>query len=144
MVEQLRPAIQAALDEVVRNRIQERLNVTFGKEPAEERRPPEPEAEKPEILTTEEEVQAFLIVRAIGSRAVPLTRITMRDARSYCSVFLDDNNRKPICRFYFNAKSQRTIGLFDAQKVETRVQINDPADLYAHAEQILAAIAAHA
>lgn len=31
-VEMLRPAIQSALDEVIRNRIQERLNVTFGKE----------------------------------------------------------------------------------------------------------------
>lgn len=145
VVEQLRPAIQSALDEVVRNRIQERLNVTFGKEPAEDRRPaPESEPDKPDIVTTEEELQAFMIVRAIGSRTVPLARITLRDARSYCSVFLDDNNRKPICRLYFNAKSMRSIGLFDAQKVETRVQIADLADIYAHADPILAAIAAHA
>ena len=73
VLEVLRPAIQSALDEVVRNRIQERLNVTFAREPAIPDAPPEkkevesPPDDKPGIETTEEELLAFMIVRAIGA-----------------------------------------------------------------------------
>jgi hypothetical protein len=145
-LEMLRPAIQSALDEVIRNRIQERLGVTFGKDaPAAETQEKKdaPEAPEQEIVTTEDEQQAFMIVRAIGSKVIPLSRITMRDAKSYCSIFIDDNNRKPVCRLYFNGKSTRTIGLFDASKVESKQQIDDLSELYKFSDQISAAIAAY-
>lgn len=58
-----------------------------------------------------------------------------RDAKSYFAVFLDDNNRKPICRLHFNRK-QRYLGLFDADKVETKVAIERVEELYAHADQM--------
>ena len=147
-VEMLRPAIQAALDEVIRNRIQERLNVTFGKDA------PVPEtAEKAantdaaveaEVVTTEDEMQAFMIVRAIGSKITPLNRITMRDARSYCSIFMDDNNRKPICRLYFNAKNSKSVGIFGPDKTETKHLIDDLTDIFKHSDAIEAAVKAYA
>ena len=137
-IELLRPSIQAALDEVVRNRIQERLNVTFGKESSgetsEKRSSEEPQGS--EIVTTEEEIQAFYIIRAIGSKVGPIARVTMRDAKSYCSIFVDDNNRKPVCRLYFNGKNTKAIGVFDADKNEVRHSIEDPSDIYNFAAQI--------
>lgn len=145
VMESLRPAIQAALDEVVRNRIQEKLNVTFGKETgpadASEKRAiedtPKPEGE---IVTTEDEIQAFMIVRAIGSRIASIDKITMRDARSYCSIFYDDNNRKPICRLYFNSKTTKSIGIFDSTKNEQKFQIEKLSDIYQYSDQITAVI----
>jgi predicted type IV restriction endonuclease len=97
---------------------------------------PEQDANTSDIVTTEEEIQAFMIVRAIAARLIDVERVTIRDAKSYCSVFVDDNNRKPVCRFYFNAKSVRHIGLFDAQKVEDRRQIEGLTDLYKYSKQI--------
>lgn len=142
-LEMLRPAIQAALDEVVRTRIQERLNVTFGKDAPQvdgtDKKTETVEAE-PDIVTTDDEQQAFMIVRAIGSKIAPVNRITMRDAKTYCSIFVDDNNRKPICRLHFNAKSARWIGLFDASKTEVRHQIDDLSDIYKFADQIVETI----
>jgi len=145
-IEVLRPAIQAALDEVVRNRIQERLNVTFSKEATATETAEKKEAESaalPDIVTTEEETQAFMIVRAIGAKVIPVSRITMRDSKTYCSIFLDDNNRKPILRLYFNAKNSKSIGVFAAQpdRAETRHTINDVADIYSFAQSIEATIA---
>lgn len=147
-VEMLRPAIQAALDEVIRNRIQERLNVTFGKEatvPETSEKPVSTDAAvEAEVVTTEDEMQAFMIVRAIGSKSAPLNRITMRDARSYCSIFMDDNNRKPICRLYFNAKNSKSVGIFGPDKTETKYLIEDLTDIFKHADAIEAAIKAYA
>lgn len=139
-VEMLRPAIQAALDEVIRNRIQERLNVTFGKDThtqeAPEKGPSIDHHEGSEIVTTPDEMQAFMIVRAIGSKIAPVARITMRDAKSWCSIFMDDNNRKPICRLYFNGKNSKSIGVFSHDKSETKFQIDDLSDIFKHSAAI--------
>jgi len=145
-VEQLRPAIQAALDEVIRNRIQDRLGVTFAKDAASDQADKKiaDEAVEAEIVTTDDELQAFMIIRAIGSRVVPVNRITMRDARSYCSVFMDDNNRRPVARLYFNTKNSRSIGIFDEGKVETKQVIEDLSDIYKYTDQITAAVKCYA
>lgn len=145
VVEQLRAPIKAALDEVVRNRIQERLNITFGKETStesQEKLVDQATADN-DVVTTDEETQAFMIVRAVAARVISVSRITMRDAKSYCSIFIDDNNRKPVCRLYFNSKSAKHIGVFDAAKNETKHQISDLSEIYLFASSIEAAIAAH-
>jgi len=143
VVELMKPAIVAALDNVIRDRIQEKLGVTFQPPKAEER-PASTSDTEGDIQTTADETQAFLIVRAIGAKLLDVNRITIRDAKTYCSVFVDDNNRKPICRFYFNAKSVRHIGIFDASKTETRHELKSLGEIYVHAPQIEAAITAYA
>jgi len=47
----------------------------------------------------------------------------MRDARSYCEVLLDDNNRKPICRLRFNSETTKYLCVFDDDKQEVRHRI---------------------
>lgn len=147
-VEMLRPAIQSALDEVIRNRIQERLNVTFGKDAPLPEVPEKPAntdaAVEADVVTTEDELQAFMIVRAIGSKIAPINRITMRDAQTYCSIFMDDNNRKPICRLYFNRKNSKSIGIFGPDKSETKHQIEDLSDIFKHMDAIESAVKAYA
>lgn len=146
VVEMLRPSVKQSLDEVIRQRIQDKLNVTFSTEPSRVMEPTDDKSAVDtgdDIVTTEEEIQAFMIVRAIGARLVPVERVSMRDAKSYCSVFVDDNNRKPICRLYFNAKSKKYIGIFDAAKNETRHQIDDLSDIFKYSDALEAAIKAY-
>lgn len=144
VVDQLRPAIQSALDEVIRTRIQDRLNIAFTTDPKGKATEAveEPAAEKDGIDTTEEEMQAFYIVRAIAAKSIPIERVTMRDAKTYCSIFIDDNNRKPLCRFYFNAKKAKAFSVFTADKEELRFPLENLAEIYGKAEQI-AATAGH-
>ena len=92
-------------------------------------------------VTTEEEKEAYLLVKAILRGTVEVRRVNMRDAVSYCAIILDDNNRKPICRFHFNTITKKSIGLFDAQKKETRVTIENLDDILNFADQIKATVA---
>lgn len=89
------------------------------------------------IVTTEEEIEGFNIVRAIMCQDVDIERITPRDTQSYFGVLFDDNNRKPICRLHFN-RSQKYLGLFDENKKETRHPIDRVEDIYQFAEQLRA------
>lgn len=85
-----------------------------------------------------------MIVRAIAAKAVPVDRIVIRDAKSYCAVLMDDNNRKPICRLYFNSAKNLSIGLFNADKVEEKIKIQNLGDIYGYADRIEAAVKAYA
>ena len=131
-VEQFRPAIKTALDQIVRDRIEEKLDVSFAeKAPGPIEAPCEdiPDEEN-DIVTTEEEMEAFRIVRAIAAKIVDVNRIVMRDAKSYCAILADNNNRKPICRLDFNSPRSKKIGLFDADRNETKFDVESPESLY--------------
>ncbi|WP_019601024.1 type I restriction endonuclease [Teredinibacter turnerae] len=92
--------------------------------------------EEAKIVTTEQEIEGFNIVKAIVRQKVSVERIVPRDTQSYFGVLLDDNNRRPICRLHFNAK-QKYIGLFDDKKQETRHPIESLDDIFNFSEQLL-------
>ncbi|MXX46887.1 MAG: restriction endonuclease [Chloroflexi bacterium] len=87
------------------------------------------------IETTVEEIEAYFVVKSILRTALSPERIAFRDQKSYASVLLDDNNRKPVCRLRFGAKTMQ-IGLFDAEKNESRHPIESLDDIYTHAETL--------
>jgi len=90
------------------------------------------------IVTTEEEIEGYNIIKAIVREVIDVSRVAMRDKKSYCGILLDDNNRKPICRLHFNT-SQKYLGLF-SQKKEQKVPIDNLNDIFKYAEQLKAII----
>lgn len=130
-----------ALNEYIRERLNDRL-----KSALEGGAPPETEESAVEkddgktnddgIETTDEEIEGFNIVRAILAETVDVSRIHMRDTKSYCGILLDDNNRKPICRLRFNAASKKYLGLFNADKNEEKIEIGKVSDIYRYADRI--------
>lgn len=64
--------------------------------------------------------------------------MTIRDRLRYCNVLLDDNQRKRICKFWFNS-TPKHIGLFDTGK-EERVRIEELEDIFDYADRIIGAI----
>ncbi|MFT4703814.1 MAG: hypothetical protein ACI81R_001506 [Bradymonadia bacterium] len=79
--------------------------------------------------TTQDEHDAHRIVRAIVCNCVTAERVTLRDAKSYCAILIDDNNRKPVCRLHFN-RQQKYVGTFDEAKNETKHPITTLEDIY--------------
>jgi len=127
-------AFAAIVRDHVNDRLTSALNATAVTEPEGG-----PVASVEEVVTTEEEVSGFRIVQAIASKLVDPKRIFMRDAKSYCAVLLDDNNRKSLARLHFNGITTKYVGTFDGQ-AETRNQIGDLTDIYKLSDQIEARI----
>lgn len=90
------------------------------------------------VVTTPDETEAFYIIRAILRENLDVKRVTLRDVQSYCGVLLDDNNRKPICRLFFNT-GQKYIGLFDTGQQE-RVHIDQLEDIYGLMDRLKATV----
>ncbi|MFC4170869.1 type I restriction endonuclease [Microvirga sp. GCM10011540] len=91
------------------------------------------------VVTTQEEISGFHIVQAIASKLVDPKRIIIRDAKSYCAILLDDNNRKTIARLHFNGITTKYFGTF-AGKDEQRHLISELTQIYQYAPQIEARI----
>lgn len=146
VLEEMKAAVSAGMEQVIRDHIQDRLNIAFKKETSADAQvqTPKVDAVADPVETTEEELQAFMIVRAICASKIPVARITLRDAKSYCCVYVDDNNRKPVCRFYFNGKKTRSIGIFNREKVETKHAVESLDDIFKFAGQLEAAVLPYA
>lgn len=89
------------------------------------------------IVTTEEEKEAYYLVKSLLMGTVDPGRVAMRDSISYCSILLDDNRLKPLCRLYFNGKQWR-VGLFDGENKDAKEDIEKLEDIIPFADRIRA------
>jgi len=144
VLEQLTPVTKAAIDQVVREKFKARLEnaLSDSSESTTADNGSDTDIDDSGIITTEDEILGYNIVCAISAAEADVSRVVMRDAKSYCSILFDDNNRKPIVRLRFNTKQLR-IGIF-AGKDETVHDINTPADIYTYAAAIRAQIKGYA
>ncbi|MFV0423764.1 type I restriction endonuclease [Oleidesulfovibrio sp.] len=138
VIDDYREKMKLAFRHVINDVINERLQTAM-QDNAYPEAPEEPRKEEPKraIETTQEEWEAFYAVKSILREVVDPERVFIRDAASYCAVLLDDNNRKPVCRFHFNGK-QKYVGLLDENKKETRHAIAGVDDLFSMAEALAA------
>ena len=114
---------------------------TTGESIRDEGQPEFGEADR-KILTTAEEIEGYMIVKAILRKTLDVKRIFMRDTQSYCGIILDDNNRKPLCRLYFNS-SRKYLGVVEGNRREDRRFLRTLDDIYDHAETIRATAERH-
>jgi predicted type IV restriction endonuclease len=88
------------------------------------------------VETTQEETEGYFIIKSILRRRLESGRIVGRDTKTYFGVLLDDNNRKPLCRLWFNG-SKKFLGLFDNEKNETKHEIHNLDEIFNFQEQLL-------
>ena len=148
--ERFTPIVKGAFLRFINERINETLETAKtlqGTAARKEQSPSDTEQETaPEqasngIITTAEEIQGYYIVKAALSGSIDLERIAMRDLRSYCSILLDNTNRKPICRLHFNDTEHKYVGLFDKSRNEDRVPITKLDEIFNYADRLKTTIA---
>lgn len=142
--ELVKRAISSYINELISNRLKTALKTEERAEEAEAAKPvsePEETPSEDGIVTTQEELDGFAIVKAMVRKVIDLERVVYRDTLSYFGVLLDDNNRKPICRLYFNGKSKKYIATFDSERKEVKHEIQDLNDIYKFEKELCDAAA---
>ena len=149
--EQFTLITKRAFAQFINERINERLRSAMTDQPSSllvgTELPLEPElssSKDPEagIITTGEELEGYYIVKAILRDIIDPSRVIYRDKLSYFTILLDNNNRKPICRLYFDRK-QKYVGFCDVPKKEEKIRIDNLDDIYKFAERLKNAVAIH-
>lgn len=138
ILEQFTDLTKRSFNQVISDIITDRFKTALNKETekkqedpshSSENQPNTDNTEENKVVTTEEEKEGFLIIKAILRKYTDISRVAHRDTQSYFGILLDDNNRKPICRLYFNS-GKKYIATFDENKKETKKLIESLDDLY--------------
>ncbi|WP_292371133.1 type I restriction endonuclease [Methanoregula sp. UBA64] len=135
-----------SLDQFLSEKINERLKSAMKPEPSKT-----PDVQSPEnkpvveptdvIVTTEEEWEGYYFVKAILHDVIDPSKIVIRDAKSYCAILYENNNRRPICRLYFDGK-QKYVGVFNNKdREETKIPISSLQDIFTLGDQLKATVA---
>lgn len=143
-IEKFTALTHTAMTQYVRDEVNRRLrsaqdleDPTVADVPSEEpTAAKEPEAPNDGIVTTEKELEAFGIIRAICCSEVPASEIYIRDAKSYCAILYRDNNRKPITRLLFDRQVPRIV-LFSPDGDQENIDIpNGIEEIYRYADKL--------
>ena len=145
--EQFAQITRAAFHQVVNDRINDRLKsaLSDNRVAVPEAVPEDDQADPPSkgedddapsgVVTTEEELEGYYIVKSILRESIDVSRVVMRDRVSYCSIILDDNQFKGICRLLFNSP-QKYLGIPDEEGTYERIAIGDLDEIYAYADRL--------
>lgn len=148
----VKQAMREFINERVSRRIQTALDSTDTAETPAQAEIDEPSDEETiedaedksgrQVVTTDDEIEGYFVVKSILREHIDVHRVAIRDTKSYCGILLDDNNRKPICRLHFN-RSQKYVGIFDADKNQDRIPIESIDEIYNYADRLKAVVTAY-
>lgn len=148
VIEKFRPIVKKSLNDFISEMLNDKLKTALGSPdiniPAQSENPvaeqPEADAEpvdnkKSNIVTTEEELEAYFIVKNMLKDIVPITDITYKDTESYINILYKANSRKWICRLRLT-ETQKLLIIPDENKKDTKFQLENIYDLTDYLPQL--------
>lgn len=147
--ELVRKSISSHISDIISERLKTALKTEAAQQPVAAQKENEQEtASNDSVVTTVEELEAFYIVKSILRYVISAERIGYRDAQTYFTILIDDNNRKRVCRLYLSS-TNKYIGLDGESKPdskgrmrveEIKHKIEAIDEIYSFSEQLLAAV----
>ncbi len=136
------PILRKALNDFVSERMNDKIKAALGSSTQDDSTirsteqsnlaNEEPDVKKtPAIETTEEELEAYFIIKNLLSDTVDIHDITYKDTVSYFNILYQGNTRKWICRIRINSAG-KTLIIPDENKKECTYPLQDIYELSNH------------
>ena len=90
--------------------------------------------QKPKIITTQEELEAFFIIKALVHGCLGDHELSHKDTETYFGILLDGNTRKWVCRLQLDGRKK--LILPDDNKKYINFSIDSLDDLYKYKEEL--------
>ena len=135
--EYAKKALTLSINESISDRLKSALNINEKAQPENDvKAQPITENSDSKIITTDEELEAFQIVKAILREKIGAERIAPRDTQSYFGILLDDNNRKPLCRLHFNTANKYFETFANGKDAGEKKQLYSLDEIYGFRNQL--------
>lgn len=134
VVEQFSEIVKRSLKEFINEKITDRLKTAIADTPESDQveqlsvQPSEPELEEG-IITTEEELQSYYIVKSILREIIDSERIKYKDTKGYFGINVDGKVKKTICRLRLDG-NKKTIGVLTVEGKEFKKEIKSIDEIY--------------
>ncbi len=137
VIDKFKPIVKKSFTGFINDIVNQKISSALT--PEDDDTPTEPTLSEPKskIITTEEELEAFYIIRGILAGTIPVENIVYRDTESYFGILYKDNNRKPICRINLDTKNKQIL-IPDADKNFERIYIKSLNDIYSYKNKLIA------
>ena len=139
VIEKYQPLVKKAFTSFINDIVNQKISSALSKDDVEDsitEAPVVDDAPASKIVTTEDEIESFYIIRGMLAGTVPVEDIVHRDTESYFGILYKDNNRKPICRIDLDKKNKQLL-IPDENKKFERIYIDSLNDLYQYKERLI-------
>ncbi len=143
IIDDFRGTIKKSFVQFINEQVNDRLKTALGSQDSESSpdAPSAPESDddvteesKSRIITTQEELEAFFIIKALLYDSLGTHGITYKDTESYFGILLDGNTRKWVCRLQLDGKKK--LILPDDNKKNIYFPLDSLDDLYKYKEEL--------
>lgn len=143
VIDRFRPYVKRALNQYISEKMIDKITTVVNTEKDANAKETETaiavQVEDAKIVTTDEELEAFYIIRSFLGEYVHIKRVIPKDTESYFGILLDGNTRKWICRFQFKS-SKIWMFLPGEGKEIVKIQLSELEDLYRYRAEIKSAL----
>lgn len=143
VVDRFRPVLKKALNDYISELMNDKIKNALGTNSEIEEAKSEMQAQEvtenarvSKIVTTNEELEAFYLVKNMLKSILPVEDITYKDTESYFSVLHKGKTTRWICRFYFNSANKFII-VPDENKKDIKHPINGIYDIDNFQQEII-------
>ncbi len=133
VLEEFEPIIKKSFMQYVNEVVSDRFKTAYNDAKEVEKKEGEIDA-KPKIVTTEEEIEAFHIVRSILCQAVPVEKISYKDTQSYFAILYDGSTWKWICRLDLRPNQKYVIFPDSVEEDRRKISFESIEELYGMSE----------
>ena len=137
VIDKFTPIVKKSFNAVVNDLINDKLKNAFNEAaPTVDVTASSENAEK--IITTEEELEAFYIIRGILAEIAPVDSIVYKDTESYFGILYTNNVRKWICRLKLS-ENRKVLILpnIETDKGEIKFPLSKLNDIYTYKKELL-------
>ncbi len=130
VIEKFRPILKKAFNDYLTENLNEKLQIALNTTST-------PNTTEPESVSTNEEWEAFSIIKDALKDTLDINKLFIKHTESYTAFLYENNSRKWICRLILNT-SQKTLVLPDKNKKELKYPLTDIQDIRQHTEMLSA------
>ena len=138
VIDKFKPIVKKSFNGFINDLVNQKISSALTPEDIEAPNdiPLETDTAKSKIITTEEEIEAFYIIRGILAGTISVDEVVYRDTESCFGILFQDNNRKPICRLNLDTKNKQLL-IPDESKKFNRIYIDTLDDIYKYKNELI-------
>lgn len=136
VIDKYRPILKKSVNFYINNLVNERIQNALKSTTPEINSNEDTTEHEDAIITTEEEMESYYIVKSILTENVEPNKIFFKDTYSYFGILYDNKVTKWVCRVYLRENSHFII-IPDENKTEVRFDINSIQDIYKYKKELL-------
>lgn len=157
VLDKFRPVLKKALNDYISETMNDKIKTALGGSggsvsvasekapvdavPASEDSAPDKDASaQSRIVTTEEELEAYFIIKNLLKDVVDINDITYKDTESYINILYKANTRKWICRLCLK-ENQKVLLIPDANKKAEKFMLSDIYELQQYSDALHSVLA---